>query len=222
MYLCYGVRPAMIWLAPSFNLIEMCGRFQLPKVPSKSISYLSSNESSLSLCDGYRREQLSQTMAGKSDLSYLASSILMTLLVSLRVLTSSWAWQVLCLNALVMLGLSCRLTIFLMGRRILSIVMVFSLKSRTAPMSCKLCLPMIRSYRGALASVSYSTISGVKCTDLLVEYSAKDQFHPPFWLEMCHWKCPTIVVQPSSHMVWYVFMGPLSDEKEVTTWASVK
>jgi hypothetical protein len=121
-------------------------------------------------------------MAGRSALSYLASSIAMTLLVSLRVLTGSWARQVLCLNALVMLGLSCRLTIFLMGKRILSIVMVFSLKSRTAAMPCKLCLPMIRSYIGALASVSYSTISGVRCTDLLVKYSAKEISISPTFL----------------------------------------
>jgi hypothetical protein len=114
----------------------------------------------------------------------------------------SWAWQVLCLNALVTLGLSCRLTIFLMGKRILSMVVVLSLKSRTVPMSCRLCLPVIRSYRGLLAPGSYSTISGVRCTDLLMEYSARRcQFHPPFWFERCHWKCPTIVVQPSSCMV---------------------
>ncbi len=41
------------------------------------------------------------------------------------------------LSALEMLGLSCRLLIFLMGRRISSMVMVLSLKSNTAPISCK-------------------------------------------------------------------------------------
>ncbi len=46
-------------LAPSFSSIEMGGRFQSPKVPSKSSSYLSSNNSSFSLCDGVRWEQLS-------------------------------------------------------------------------------------------------------------------------------------------------------------------
>jgi hypothetical protein len=50
-------------------------------------------------------------------------------------------------------------------------VMVFSLKSRTAPISCKVCLPMIRSYKGDGAPTLYSTISGVRCTDLLAEYS---------------------------------------------------
>ncbi len=106
----------------------------------------------------------------------------MTLLVSLWVLTGSWAWQVLCPNALITLGLSCRLTIFLMGKRILSIVMVLSLKSRTAPISCRLCLPMIRSYRGLLAPGSYSTISGVRCTDLLMEYSTKEISISPTFL----------------------------------------
>ena len=60
------------------------------------------------------------------------------------------------------LGLSCKLTIFLMGKRIvLSMVMIFSFKSRTAPISCKVCLPMIRSYRGSEAPASYSTMSGI-------------------------------------------------------------
>ncbi len=50
-------------------------------------------------------------------------------------------------------------------------VMVFSLKSRTMPMSCKVCLPMIRLYSAALAPASYPIISGVRLTDLLAEYS---------------------------------------------------
>ena len=54
-------------------------------------------------------------------------------------------------------------------------VMVFSLKSNTAPISCKVCLPIIRSYKGAVAPASYSTMSGVRCTDLLSEYSAKER-----------------------------------------------
>ncbi len=91
------------------------------------------------------------------------------------------------LSALVMLGLSCRLAMFLIGKRILSIVMDLSLKSRTAPMSCKVCLPMIRSYIGALAPESYSTISGVRRTDLLTEYSTKEMSMPPTFLV---WKVP--------------------------------
>ncbi len=54
-------------------------------------------------------------------------------------------------------------------------------------MSCKLYLPMIRSYRGSLAPGSYSTISGVRCTDLLMEYSAKEMSISPTFLV---WKVP--------------------------------
>jgi len=44
-------------------------------------------------------------------------------------------------------------------------VMVFSLKSSTAPISCNICLPMMRSYKGAVAPASYSTMSGVTWID---------------------------------------------------------
>jgi len=61
-------------------------------------------------------------------------------------------------------------------------VMVFSLKSNTAPISCRVCLPIIRSYKGAVAHASYSTMSGVRCTDLLSEYSAKERVISPTYL----------------------------------------
>ena len=57
-------------------------------------------------------------------------NIPLTRLVAYCVLIGSW----------VTLVLTCRLTLFLVGQRILSMVMVFSLKSRTAPISCKVCL----------------------------------------------------------------------------------
>ena len=41
---------------------------------------------------------------------------------------------------------------------------------------------MIRSYTGALDSGSYSTISGVRCTDLLMKYSAKEISISPTFL----------------------------------------
>ncbi len=41
---------------------------------------------------------------------------------------------------------------------------------------------MSRSYRGVLASVSYSFISEVRCTDLLVDYSAKEILISPTFL----------------------------------------
>ncbi len=58
-------------------------------------------------------------------------------------------------------------------------VMVFYLKSNTAPILCKVCLPIIRSYKGAVASALYSTMSGVRWTDLLSEYSTKERVISP-------------------------------------------
>ena len=69
-----------------------------------------------------------------------------------------------------------------MGKKILSMVMVFSLKSNTAPISCKVCLPIIRSYRGSEAPASYSTMSGTKLIDLLAEYSTKEREISPTFL----------------------------------------
>jgi hypothetical protein len=94
-----------------------------------------------------------------------------TCLVALGILTGSWAKQVFCLSTLEMLGLSCRLLMFLICKSTLSIVMVFSLKSSTAPKSCKVCLPIITSYNGSMPTRGYLTISGHRCTLLLAEYS---------------------------------------------------
>ena len=76
-------------MVPSFNSKEIGGRFQSPKVPSKSDSNLSSTESSFSLSDGIRWEQFSLIMAGRSAFLYLASRISTTRLVAVRVLTGS-------------------------------------------------------------------------------------------------------------------------------------
>ncbi len=73
-----------------------------------------------------------------------------------------------------MLGLSCRLVIFLMGKRISSICIVFFLKSNTTPNLCKVSLPMMRSYIGASTPELYSTQFGFSRIFLLVEYSIKD------------------------------------------------
>ncbi len=81
-----------------------------------------------------------------------------------------------------MLGLSCWLLIFLMGRRISSMVMVLSLKSNTVPISCKVCLPMIKSYSGGGPPLEYSTISRRRCTFLLAEYSTKENLTSPTFL----------------------------------------
>ncbi len=61
-------------------------------------------------------------------------------------------------------------------------VMVFSLKSNTAPISCKVCLPMIRLYNGGGSPLEYSTISGCRCTFLLAEYSTKESSASPTFL----------------------------------------
>jgi hypothetical protein len=172
----FGIGYGLPWygLALSFSSKETGGNFQSLSMPSKSFSNLRSNASSESQCDVVRCAQLFLKMLGISALSYLASRISTTCLVALCVLTGSWAKQEFCLSALEMLGLSCRLLVFLMGRRISSIVMVFSLKSNTAPISCKVYLQMIRSYNGGVPPQGYSTISKHRCTFLLAEYSTKE------------------------------------------------
>jgi hypothetical protein len=82
--------------------------------------------------------------------------------------------QVFSLSATVILGLSCRLTMFLMGKRISSIGIVFSWKFNFTPRLCILCLPNMRSYIGAWSPGLYSTISGRRQTFLLAEYSTKE------------------------------------------------
>ncbi len=115
---------------------------------------------------------------------YVVLSIqgLTTRLGALRVLTGSWAKQEFCLSALEILGLICRLLIFLMGKKFSSIVMVFSLKSNRAPIPCKVCLPMIRSYNGSVPPQGYSTTSGRRCTLLLAQYSMKQSSTSPTFL----------------------------------------
>ncbi len=57
---------------------------------------------------------------------------------------------------------------------ILSIFMVFSLKLDTTLRSCKVCLPIMRSYIGGCPPGMYSTMSGWEQTFLLAEYSTKE------------------------------------------------
>ena len=75
-------------------------------------------------------EKMSLQSLEYSAVIYLASSIPMNRLVAFCVLIGSW----------VTLGLTCRLTMFLVGQRALSMVVVFSLKSRIAPILCKVLL----------------------------------------------------------------------------------
>jgi hypothetical protein len=180
----FGIGYGLPWygLAPSYNSKETGSNFQSPSMPSKSSSNLRSNTRSKLRCDVLRCTHLFFTMLGRSALSYLASKISTMHLEALRVLAGSWAKLKLSLSALEMLGLSCRLLIFLMGNRISSMVMVLSVKSNTASISCKVCLPIIRSYNGGGPPLEYSTMSGCRCTFLLAEYSTKESLTSPTFL----------------------------------------
>ena len=93
---------------------------------------------------------------------------------------------------------SCRLLIFIMSRRISSMVMVLSLESNTAPISCKVCLPMIRLYSGGGPPLEYSTISGHRQTFLLAEYSTKESSTSPTFLVL---KVPLEVLHDSGTLI---------------------
>ena len=126
-------------------------------------------------------EKFSLMMAGMSVFSFLASTISTTHLVAVRMLAGSWARQVFCRSALVMLGLSCRLAIIFMDRRISSICTVFSLKSNTTPNLCKVLLPMMRSYLGASTPELYSPMSSLVGSFYWLSIPQKIiQCHPPY------------------------------------------
>jgi hypothetical protein len=212
----FGVGYGLSWyhgLAPSFNSKETGGNFQPPSMPSKSSSNLRSNSSSKLQFDVLRCAQSFFIMLRRSALSYLASRISTMRLVALRVLAGSWAKLELSLSTLEMLGLSCRLLIFLMGRRISSMVMVLSLKSYTVPISCKVCLPMIRSNSGGGPPLEYSTISGRRCTYLLAEYSTKESSTSPTFLVL---KVPLEVLHDSGTALLSMgmyFLDPFSKKR---------
>ena len=126
-------------LPPSFSSIEMGGWFQSPNVPSKGNWYLCSKESSFSQCEGLIWGQLSLAMAGRFALSYLVSSIWITLLLAFWVLTGSWVRQVFCHNASYA---RFELQIDNISHWQEDTIYCYDLflKSRTVPMSCKVCL----------------------------------------------------------------------------------
>jgi hypothetical protein len=116
-----------------------------------------------------------------------------------------------------MLGLSCRLLMFLMGKRISSMVMVFSLKSSTVPKSCKVCLPMIRRYNGSVPPQGYSTISWRRCTLLLEEVSTMESSTSATFFVL---KVPLEVLHDSGTVLFTMGMhllDPISKKKEVPT-----
>ena len=140
-------------------------------------------------------------------------SIPLTRLVAYCILIGSW----------VTLGVICRLTIFLVGQRILFMVMVFSLKSTTLPISCKVCLSINQVVQRCLHSYFVLYMSGVSFTDLLAKYSIRMcQLHPPFCLKGAP-EVPHDRAQPSSCWVCtFDFWGPFFDEKEVATQCFVE
>jgi hypothetical protein len=73
-------------------------------------------------------------------------------------------------------------------------VIVLSLKSNTAPISCKVCLPMIRSYSGGGSPLEYSKMSGRRCTFLLAEYLTKESSTSPTFVVL---KVPLEVLNDS-------------------------
>ena len=84
----------------------------------------------------------------------------------------------------VTLGLTCRLTILLLGQRILSMVMVFFLKSRTAPISCKFCLSINQVVQRCLSS--YFILHNVRGQFYRLAsriFHRICQSHPPFCLK---------------------------------------
>ncbi len=68
------------------------------------------------------------------------------------------------------------------------------LKSNTTPISCKVCLQMMRSYNSCRPPLGYSTISGLRCTFLLAEYSTKESSNSPTFLVL---KVPLEVLRDS-------------------------
>ncbi len=189
-------------------------------MPSKSSSNLRSNTSSKLQCDGLRCAQLFSTMLGRSALSYLASKISTTHLVALRVLVGSWAKLELSLSALEMLDLSCRLLIFLMGRRTSSMVMVFSLKSNTALISCKVCLPMIRSYNGFSFGILHNVWVQVHLFACWIFHKRELNFTHLLSFEGAIGSVPWLWDSPYHN--GYVLIRSFFQKKEVPTWSCVQ
>ena len=75
------------------------------------------------------------------------------------------------------------------------------LKSRTAPISCKVCFLINQVVQRCLSSYFVLHNAGVSCTNLLAEYSIGYVNHTHFLFEMCCLKYHTTVRQPSSWQV---------------------
>ena len=118
VYLLYRVWPAIIWFARFTYSIEMGGWFQSPDVASRATHIWGAMRA------------VSLDVMGLSEDNKCPSFWLVHLLCHIwrpvsqasrwlhRVLTGSWARQLFCLRALGMLGLSYRLTIFLIWHQV--------------------------------------------------------------------------------------------------------
>ena len=189
VYLRYGL--PRYGLAASFNQMEAGGLFQSPMCRQRAArSRVAMRAAYLVLMVlGEDRMSLQSLEFLLCHIQHL--SIPMNRLVAFCVLIGPW----------VTLGLTCRLTISLVGQRILTMVMVFSLKSRTAPISYKVCLSINQVVQRCLSSLR-TPMSGVSFTDLLAEYSVQDvSITPTFLYERCRLKYHTTVRQPSSWQV---------------------
>jgi len=172
-------------LAPSFSSIETGGRFQSPNVLPKSDSYLSSNESSFSHCNCVRWEQLSLTIAGRFALSYLVSSISITLFggISSTNRFLSLARVVPQCSGYARFEMQVRNIPYWEEDIIYGNGLLFEVQYCPDLVQCLLandeviqrCRSSCFAYKGAVAPASYSTMSGVKWIDLHSEYSTKER-----------------------------------------------
>ena len=95
-----------------------------------------------------------------------------------------YPYESLLIGSWVTLGLTCRLTMFPVGQRILSMVMVFSLKSITLPISCKVCLSINQVVQRCLSS--YFVLHNVRGQFYRLDsriFHRICQSHPPFCLK---------------------------------------
>ncbi len=120
--------------APSFSWKETGFVFQSPKVPSKNDSHFMKSCSNFFCWSTYRCLQLSLTTDRRSALVYLPSRIQIAHLVASCVLCGSMARLWLCRSAQSMLA-PCSLLMSLIGKMILSMVIILYLKFKIIPNS---------------------------------------------------------------------------------------
>ncbi len=161
-----------------------------------------------------RCSQLSLTIDWRSALFYLASRIQVAHLVLSCVLFGSMAKLLFSLSMQSVLA-PCSWFIFLIGKMILSMVIVLALKSSTIPYSFMVLVPRMRSYFGLLPFL-YSTAS----FPFSIRVFEQVQLHPSSMLspEDPFWSIPQLWNQP--FWVWkqygFVFAHKDKDDKCLT------